>query len=137
MDPDTYGEIVRNIDRMLEDGISQAKPLSKVIPVEEDTPTDPELRELLNAPDYRAVYEQHNWSHVKDFLEDFSDLEDGGSYRMIYGLDREKYEGIPRMAFPNITLSMLLLKNEGKHLHLECQVAASEDDRNHFWLLQK
>lgn len=91
-------------------------------------------REYLNDPDYELVYEKHGWDHVKEFFDEFSELEDGADYVLCFQKTGEEDEHIP---ISIIVLNMLLDKNPGKQRTLGCDMEKSEDGLNHFWMFKK
>ena len=103
-------------------------------PVLLDVREEPEYLNLLRDPMYTVVYEKHGWRNVRDFFAEFSDLEDGAEYMCLCSLEPAK---AGNWAFPNVLLSLLLEKNQGKKRSLGCDVADSDDGQNHFWLLRK
>ena len=90
---------------------------------------------LLNDPGYTLVFERHGWDHAKDFLDECSDLEDGGEYALLVRVEQKKENA--SMAFANTILGILLDRNPGKQKSLSCSVDLSDDGRNHFWLLKR
>lgn len=63
---------------------------------------------LLNNPDYEIVYEKHGWSFVKEFFSEFSTLDEGQDYAMLFLLSQNKSN---HNAFVNTALGMLLSCN--------------------------
>ncbi|MBO4299737.1 MAG: MerR family transcriptional regulator [Clostridia bacterium] len=92
-------------------------------------------RDFMNDPDYGIVYEKHGWRNVKEFLNEFCELQDGGEYALLFRVDEAKYAD--SMAIANVALMLLLSRNPGKKKSLNCEVLASDDGLNHFWLLKK
>ena len=92
-------------------------------------------RDYLNDPDYEIACEKHGWGHVREFLAEISDLQDGGEYALRFRVDEAKEAC--GMAFANTLLNILLNRNPGKKKTIACDVRASEDNANHFWLLKK
>ncbi len=92
-----------------------------------------EYLDLLNNPDYEVAYERHQWNYVKDFLGEFSDLEDGEEYALYFEVTEDKTNS---MAFANTILGILLEKNPGKRKKIGCSMTLSKDGKNHFWLLR-
>ena len=95
---------------------------------------EPEYLDLLRDPMYAVVYEKHGWRNVRDFLDEFSELEDGAEYMCLCALEPAK---AGNWAFPNVLLGLLLEKNQGKKRTLGCNITDSDDGQNHFWLLRK
>jgi len=98
-------------------------------PKEED-----EYLKLLKNPEYKLVYEKHDWNFVKDFIDECCDLEDGAEYALLIRITKEKE--ITSMAFANTILGVMLARNPEKQKSLSCNVELSEDNHNHFWLLK-
>ncbi|MBQ6409109.1 MAG: MerR family transcriptional regulator [Butyrivibrio sp.] len=89
---------------------------------------------LLNDPNFEICYEKHCWDAVKDFYNEFSVLEDGQEYKLLFELasDKSNWTG-----FANTILGMLILKNKGRKRELGCKVDSSQDGENHFWMLKR
>lgn len=105
-----------------------------VAEADEEDDEMPDRSAVLNDPNYSVVYEKHGFEHVKDFIGEFAQLEEGAEYLLYFLRTESKAERIP---FMNVMLNVLLDKNPGKKLNLNCDVGASDDGRNHFWLLKK
>lgn len=99
-----------------------------------DLSEDEETFDFLHDPEYEIVYEKHGWSYVRDFLEEFARLEDGAEYALLFELDKD---AACHTAFANTVLGILLERNSGKERTLGCNVHASKDGENHFWLLKR
>lgn len=98
---------------------------------------EPEYVDLLNNPDYEIVYEKHGWSFVKEFFSEFSTLDEGQDYAMLFLLSQNKSN---HKAFVNTALGMLLScnpKDPDNKRSLSCNVSDSSDGQNHFWLLKR
>ena len=98
---------------------------------------EPEYVDLLNNPDYEIVYEKHGWSFVKEFFSEFSTLDEGQDYAMLFLLSQNKSN---HNAFVNTALGMLLScnpKDPDNKRSLCCNVSDSSDGQNHFWLLKR
>ena len=100
---------------------------------EEKHSPDP-LPPVLKDPAYKTVYEKHGWQHVKDFLPEFSRLEDEREYRLVFALTPDKAN---LTAFSTTVLNLLLDENDGKKRRLSCDATDAKDGQNHFWLLVK
>ncbi len=112
--------------------------LEKTVPAEilrAVPPKETQRHDFLNDPNYEIVYEKHGWAHVKEFLDEFSDLRDGGEYALYFR--DNKARDTERMAFENTLLSILLARNPGKKKTLTCTCETSKDGKNHFWMLKK
>lgn len=92
------------------------------------------LPKALKDPTFKTVYEKHGWQHVKDFFPEFSRLDDGAEYRLVFALTPEK---LNQTAFSTTVLNLLLDENDGKKRTLGCDTTAARDGENHFWLLKK
>lgn len=98
---------------------------------------EPEYVDLLNNPDYEIVYEKHGWSFVKEFFSEFSTLDEGQDYAMLFLLSQNKSN---YNAFVNTALGMLLScnpKDPDNKRSLSCNASDSSDGQNHFWLLKR
>lgn len=94
---------------------------------------DEETFDFLNNPAYETVYEKHGWEHVKDYLKEMPELEDGTDYALLFKVKPEKF----KTGFANTMLGVLLAKyTEGKRRNLGCNVTDTEDGQNHFYLLR-
>lgn len=96
-----------------------------------------EYVDLLNNPDYEIVYEKHGWSFVKEFFSEFSTLDEGQDYAMLFLLSQNKSN---HNAFVNTALGMLLScnpKDPDNKRSLSCNASDSSDGQNHFWLLKR
>ena len=101
---------------------------------EEENSDKEHYREPLKNPDYELVYEKHGWEHVKDFLDEFSELEDDAEYLLCYQKTGDEEENIP---FANVVLNLLIEKNPNKKRTLGCNMETSKDGQNHFWMFKK
>ena len=103
----------------------------------DESAEEPEYVDLLNDPDYEIVYEKHGWSFVKEFFSEFSTLDEGQDYAMVFLLSQSKGN---HNAFVNTALGMLLScnpKDPDNKRSLSCNVSYSKDGQNHFWLLKR
>jgi len=94
-----------------------------------------EYLDLLHNPDFAVIYEKHGWAHVKEFLDEFGELEDGAEYALIFQVDQTK--GTYNTAFGNTILGILLARNPEKKQSISCNIGDSDDGQNHFWLLKR
>ena len=126
-----YQDIVRRIEGWL---VSDESSLS---PEEADMPKPEKAQQPdpLKDPEYAPVYEKHGWTHVKEFLDEFSELEDGSEYCLVF--QRTELEPGRISPFANVLLNLLLERNPGKKRTLSCDVKPSPDGENHFWMLKK
>lgn len=95
---------------------------------EEEEYTDP-----LHDEGYTLVYEKHGWERVKDFLDEWRCLEDGAEYLLYFEL-KDASCGMP---FANTILGILCECDKDKKKQLGCNVTASKDGMNHFYLLKR
>lgn len=103
---------------------------------DEDAPEEEkDYLELLSNPEFTVLYEKHGWARVKDFFGEFSELEDGAEYALIFRVDQAK--GVYNQAFANTILGLLLASSPQKKNSLSCNVEDSLDGQNHFWLLKR
>ena len=134
---DQYAAVIENVKGIFE---SIEGSLPKEISYSEYSDKEAEGEEteyldLLNNPDFIVVYEKHGWGHVKDFFDEFCELEDGVEYALVFQVDHSK--GVYNEAFGNTILGILLTRNEGKKRNLSCNTEDSKDGQNHFWLLRR
>ncbi len=92
-------------------------------------------RDFLKDPSWELVYEKHGWRYVKEFLDDISDLENGGEYSLRFSVNGAKGSYGP--AFMNTLLGILLARNPDKQKTVSCNAEKSGDGKNHFWLLKR
>lgn len=88
---------------------------------------------FLCDPGYALVFEEHGWRYAKEFLDGFSGLE-SGEYALCFEVAGDKAN---HAAFANTVLGILLEKNPGKAMKLDCTVHFSRDGENHFRLLKR
>ena len=100
---------------------------------------EPEYLHVLNNPDYRVIYEQHGWEHVREVMGKFTVPDDGKEYMLLFTISKDKEN---QTAFANTALAVLLAHNVTTRMEtcktsqkLGCNVTISEDGKNHFWLL--
>lgn len=94
-----------------------------------------EYLDFLHNPEYEVVFEKHGWSNVKDFIDEFINLEDGAEYALYIRVTDEKAHR--NIAFANTILGVLLARNPEKKKSLACDIEKSEDGQNHFWFLKR
>lgn len=101
----------------------------------EDATEETEYLNLLSNPDYEVVYEKHCWNNMKEFIDEYKDIEDGAEYALCFRVNesKEAYS----MAFANTLLGILLSRNPDKKASLACNIEKSDDNDNHFWLLKR
>ena len=128
IDRDTYAKITELVDGVFEDLMAQEDAAVLEGP---DAP-EPQIEELLGDPACELVYENHGWKFVKDFFPQWSDLQAGREYSLLFRLAPGKAN---RTAFANTTLGMLCLLYPKNGMKWSCNTAESQDGLNHFWLL--
>jgi len=136
IDRDTYSHMIESVKGFFESMISRNDDSDYEY---SDDKSQDELGyvALLNNPDYEIVYEKHGWSFVKDFFSDYSSLEEGQDYALVFRLSQSKNN---HNAFANTVLGMLLNcnpKDPDNKRSLSCNVSDSKDGQNHFWLLKR
>ena len=134
IDPAEYNSIVGNVSELFESILANSSRLEYAAEELEDSGEKFDRAALLNDPAYEVVYEKHGWRHVKDFLEDWAELENGAEYALYFEAAGEKTD--QHLAFANTILGVLLNRNQGKKINLGCNVNTSPDGQNHFWLLK-
>lgn len=100
----------------------------------DETEEEPEYLNVLDNPDYKVVYEKHGWKYVKEFLNEFSELEGDKEYFLQFDCEPQKANST---AFINTILGILNYRNRGKQHSFACDTTVSKDGANHFWLLIK
>lgn len=93
-----------------------------------------EYLDLLNNPDYEIVYEKHGWDNVKDFIDEFNEIENDVEYAIYLNVKESKEAN--NIAFSNTLLGILIARNTDKKSNFTGNIEKSEDDKNHFWLLK-
>lgn len=94
-----------------------------------------EYHDLFNNPSFKLIYEKHGWSHMKDFFDEFCELDDGAEYALVFRVDQTK--GVYNQAFGNTILGILLARNPNKERSLSCNMEETRDGQNHFWLFKR
>ena len=133
IDDTLYQSIISNVTGYFDDMLAQEN-TDGFQWEEPDLPDASQRDQFLQQPDLTLVYEKHGWHYVKEFLNEFSDLKDGGEYTLVFALNAQKKQAA---AFANTMLALLLHLNPGKKRTFQCQLTQSDDGKNHFWLLQK
>ena len=87
---------------------------------------------LLRNGACEVILEKHNWDKTKEVIEEIPKL-NNGEYMLYYEVESTKMNS---MVFCSVILSMLMDRNEGTNLQLNCEVTETKDGRNHFWLLK-
>ena len=100
----------------------------------EEAVEEQEYLNLLNNPDYEIVYEKHGWDNVKDFIDEFNEIENDVEYAICLNVKESKEAN--NIAFSNTLLGILIARNTDKKSNFTCNIEKSEDDENHFWLLR-
>lgn len=133
---EAYREIADRVDQYFEKAIQEIGSNSNfsLLNIPQKKKAEKEFEKHLNDPAYDLVYEKHGWRFVKDFLDEFADLENGGDYALMFRLEPVKMGNV---AFANVIISILMNRNEDKDRSLSCHVAETKDGQNHFWLLKK
>lgn len=137
IDRNTYDQMISNIHSFFENMISSNDDSDfefSEYSEGDDSQEEEEYLDFLNDPEYEIVYQKHGWHYVKEFYQEFSKLEDGVEYALLFKVIPEKSSNT---AFANTILGMLLLSNPGTKRKLGCNVTESPDDQNHFWLLKR
>ena len=137
IDEATYAEIKRSVQEAF-DALTENVPEEFSYSSFDDADAqgeEIEYLDLLNNPAFAVVFEQHGWTYVKDFLDSFSELEDGAEYALLFRLAPDKYANTTPLG--NTILGILLLKNPHKKRNLSANFEPSEDGQNHFWLLKR
>ena len=127
-----YDDICARVDEMLNTAMDSG--CFRDFSYSEERHAPEPLPKVLKDPAYRTVYEKHGWQHVKDFFDEFANLEDGGNYHLVFALTPDKPN---HTAFSTTVLNLLLDENEGKKRSLSCDTVDTPDGENHFWLLKR
>ena len=133
IDNTTYDQMKGQVDDFFDD-IIKNREYDRLKYVDDSKSEGEKEPDLLNDPNYEICYERHGWDAVKDFYDEFSALEDGKEYKLLFELasDKANWTG-----FTNTILGMLILENKGRKSELGCKVNSSKDGDNHFWLLKR
>ncbi|SFP96856.1 transcriptional regulator, MerR family [Butyrivibrio proteoclasticus] len=127
----TYDHVKGQVDDFF-DSIIKNRDYNKLEYIDNDENSEEIKQDLLNDPNLVTCYEKHGWDAVKDFYDEFSDLNDSQEYMLLFELasDKSNWTG-----FANTILGMLILKNKARKRKLDCKINNSKDGNNHFWLL--
>jgi len=140
IDRDAYSQMIESVNGFFESMISRSDDSDfeySEYSESDESVEEPEYVNLLNNPDYEIVYEKHGWGFVKEFFSEFSTLDEGNDYAMVFLLGPSKSN---HNAFVNTALGVLLRRNPRDPDHkrsLSCNVSDSKDGQNHFWLLKR
>ena len=137
IDRATYDRMIDSVNSYFEKLIDRKDSSSFAYsdyPDGDDAEEEEEFLNMLENPQYEKVYENHAWTHVKDFFAEFCKLEDGKEYALLFCLQPHKAD---QSAFATTVLGLLLEANPGTKRTLSCNVTLSKDGQNHFWLLRK
>ena len=137
IDKETYSQMVARLEGFFENMIDRNDIGGLEFsfdPQDDGEKEEADFHAFMNDPAYETVYEKHGWKFVKEFFEEFSNLEDGREYMLLFKLQPDKANGI---AFSNTVLYMLLTANPEKKRTLGCNATVSKDGQNHFWLRRK
>ena len=72
-----YDEICARVDELLTTAMDSG--CFRDFSYSEEKHAPEPLPKVLKDPTYRTVYEKHGWTHVKDFFDEFANLEDGAT----------------------------------------------------------
>lgn len=84
---------------------------------------------------YEMICEKKGFKAAREFMDELPELEDGGSYTFLVHGTAESFP-VPT-AFMNTLLAVLLSRNSGKALNLNCDFKRSKDGANGLWLFKK
>jgi DNA-binding transcriptional MerR regulator len=88
--------------------------------------------QFLENPDYKKLYEKHNWNNVKDFISEIPELEKEKNYVLYLEVTSDKISS----AFATTMINRLIPDKQNQGL-ISCAVEESIDNTNHFWLFEK
>jgi DNA-binding transcriptional MerR regulator len=96
-----------------------------------------EYLKALDDPNFEVAYEAHGWEHAKELKDKFTLPEDAKEYMLLFAISKSKKSDA---AFAVTALAVMLGKKAQPKAgeaspKLACNVAISDDGKNHFWLL--
>ncbi len=137
IDKDLYDSITSNVETCFDEFLEKEIPVNVNMPSPEESEAlkgqKSRVSKLLKDPNYRLIFEKHDWSCVKDFYNEIPKLEDNGVYALVFQLVPQKRDHI---TFSNVILNLILKDNQQINKTLNCEVLTSDDGANHFRLLK-
>ena len=99
-----------------------------------DTEEQDEISPLQN-PNYTIAAEYHDWSYIKEIIDNFSGLEENTEYNFYLEADDKKENNL---IFCFILIQLAEDKNQGKKLIApSCSMIPSADGKNHLYILKR
>ena len=135
VDGEQYARITDNVCNFFESMLTANDADISYTPQEggDEAQEEEEYADPLHDEGYTLVYEKHGWGRVKDFIDEWRCLEDGAEYLLYFEL-KDARCGMP---FANTILGILCECDKDKKKQLGCNVTASKDGMNHFYLLKR
>ena len=91
---------------------------------------DTEFFDMSENADYELVYEKHDWCNIKDFINEFYNIENGKEYALLVSVNESKKAY--STAFVSTLMGLILTKNPDKNCGFTCNIEKSKDNKNHF-----
>ena len=127
-----YEELIDNVNRHLDNvAISDIDRFDyEEFHKGEDVEEEAEFFDMPENEDYELVYEKHDWCNIKDFIDEFYNIENGKEYALLVSVNESKKTY--SMAFASTLMGLILTKNPDKNCSFTCNIEKSKDNKNHF-----
>ena len=132
LDADKYEGLIDNVNRYLDNvAISDVDRFDyEKFHEGEDVEEEDEFFNMPENEDYELVYEKHDWCNIKDFIDEFYNIENGKEYALLVSVNESKKTY--SMAFASTLMGLILTKNTDKNCGFTCNIEKSKDNKNHF-----
>ena len=132
LDADKYEGLIDNVNRYLDNvAISDVDRFDyEKFHEGEDVEEEDEFFNMPENEDYELVYEKHDWCNIKDFIDEFYNIENGKEYALLVSVNKSKKAY--SMAFASTLMGLILTKNPDKNCGFTCNIEKSKDNKNHF-----
>ena len=129
---DKYEELIDNVNRYLDNvAISDIDRFDyEEFHEGEDVEEEAEFFNMPENEDYELVYEKHDWCNIKDFIDEFYNIENGKEYALLVSVNESKKAY--STAFASTLMGLILTKNPDKNCGFTCNIEKSKDNKNHF-----
>ena len=129
---DKYEGLIDNVNRYLDNvAISNIDKFDyEEFHEGEDVEEEAEFFDMYENADYELVYEKHDWCNIKDFIDEFYNIENGKEYALLVSVNKSKKAY--SMAFASTLRGLILTKNPDKTCGFTCNIEKSKDNKNHF-----
>ena len=132
LDADKYEGLIDNVNRYLDNvAISDVDRFDyEKFHEGEDVEEEDEFFNMPENEDYELVYEKHDWCNIKDFIDEFYNIENGKEYALFVSVNESKKAY--STAFASTLMGLILTKNPDKNCGFTCNIEKSKDNKNHF-----